>query len=165
MAPDNRIAVVPGSYDPITLGHIDVITRAAKMYDEVIVGVVNLPIRKGKTLFDVSERLAFIEEATSDMENVRAQPFSTLVVEFAHEVGAKAIVKGLRAISDFEYELEMNQLNRKQAPDIESLYLMASPQYSFLSSSGVKELATFGGNIEELVPGRVAARLQELLAR
>jgi pantetheine-phosphate adenylyltransferase len=165
MTPDNRIAICPGSYDPITNGHLDVIARAAEMFDEVIVGVVNLPIRKGKTLFDVSERLAFIEEATSDMENVRAQPFSTLVVEFAHEVGAKAIVKGLRAISDFEYELEMNQLNRKQAPDIESLYLMASPQYSFLSSSGVKELATFGGKIEELVPGRVAVRLQELLAR
>ena len=92
---------------------------------------------------------------------MRAEPFSTLVVDFAHEVGAKAIVKGLRAISDFEYELEMNQLNRKQAPDIESLYLMASPQYSFLSSSGVKELATFGGNIDELVPARVAARLKE----
>jgi pantetheine-phosphate adenylyltransferase len=165
MTPDNRIAICPGSYDPITNGHLDVIARAAQMFDEVIVGVVNLPIRKGKTLFDVSERLAFIEEATSDMANVRAQPFSTLVVEFAHEVGAKAIVKGLRAISDFEYELEMNQLNRKQAPDIESLYLMASPQYSFLSSSGVKELATFGGKIDELVPARVAARLQELLAR
>jgi pantetheine-phosphate adenylyltransferase len=165
MTPDNRIAICPGSYDPITNGHLDVIARAAQMFDEVIVGVVNLPIRKGKTLFDVSERLAFIEEATSDMPNVRAQPFSTLVVEFAHEVGAKAIVKGLRAISDFEYELEMNQLNRKQAPDIESLYLMASPQYSFLSSSGVKELATFGGKIDELVPARVAARLQELLAR
>jgi pantetheine-phosphate adenylyltransferase len=165
MTPDNRIAICPGSYDPITHGHLDVIARAALMFDEVIVGVVNLPIRKGKTLFDVSERLAFIEEATAHLENVRPQPFSTLVVDFAREVGAKAIVKGLRAISDFEYELEMNQLNRKQAPDIESLYLMASPQYSFLSSSGVKELATFGGNIDELVPGRVAARLQELLAR
>jgi len=165
MTPDNRTAICPGSYDPITNGHLDVIARAAKMFDQVIVGVVNLPIRKGKTLFDVSERLSFIEEATADLPNVRAQPFSTLVVEFAHEVGAKAIVKGLRAISDFEYELEMNQLNRKQAPDIESLYLMASPQYSFLSSSGVKELATFGGNIDGLVPPRVATRLQELLAR
>ena len=165
MTPDNRTAICPGSYDPITNGHLDVIARAAAMFDDVIVGVVNLPIRKGNTLFDVSERLSFIEEATADLPNVRAQPFSTLVVEFAHEVGAKAIVKGLRAISDFEYELEMNQLNRKQAPDIESLYLMASPQYSFLSSSGVKELATFGGNIDELVPPRVAARLQELLAR
>jgi len=165
MTPDNRTAICPGSYDPITNGHLDVIARAAAMFDEVIVGVVNLPIRKGKTLFDVSERLSFIEEATADLPNVRAEPFSTLVVEFAHEVGAKAIVKGLRAISDFEYELEMNQLNRKQAPDIESLYLMASPQYSFLSSSGVKELATFGGNIDGLVPPRVATRLQELLAR
>jgi pantetheine-phosphate adenylyltransferase len=165
MTPDNRLAICPGSYDPITNGHLDVIARAARMFDEVIVGVVNLPIRKGKTLFEVEERLAFIQEATSDLANVRAEPFSTLVVDFAREIGAKAIVKGLRAISDFEYELEMNQLNRKQAPDIESLYLMASPQYSFLSSSGVKELATFGGNIEELVPGRVAARLQELLAR
>jgi pantetheine-phosphate adenylyltransferase len=165
MTPDNRLAICPGSYDPITNGHLDVIARAARMFDEVIVGVVNLPIRKGKTLFEVEERLAFIQEATADLANVRAEPFSTLVVDFAREIGAKAIVKGLRAISDFEYELEMNQLNRKQAPDIESLYLMASPQYSFLSSSGVKELATFGGNIEELVPGRVAARLQELLAR
>ena len=165
MTPDNRIAICPGSYDPITNGHLDVIARAAEIFDEVIVAVVNLPIRKGRTLFDIDERLAFIEEATSDLANVRAEPFDTLVVDFAKRVGAKAIVKGLRAISDFEYELEMNQLNRMQAPEIESLYLMASPQYSFLSSSGVKELATFGGNIDELVPRRVAVRLQEELAR
>jgi pantetheine-phosphate adenylyltransferase len=135
------------------------------MFDEVVVAVVNLPIRKGKTLFDVSERLEFIREATTDLENVRTEPFDTLVVDFARKVGAKAVVKGLRAISDFEYEFEMNQLNRRQAPEIESLYLMASPQYSFLSSSGVKELATFGGSIEELVPERVAVRLKEELAR
>jgi pantetheine-phosphate adenylyltransferase len=165
MNPNPRIAVCPGSYDPITNGHLDVIRRAASMYDEVVVAVVNLPIRKGRTLFDISERLAFIEDATRDLGNVRAEPFDTLVVDFARRVGAKAIVKGLRAISDFEYELEMNQLNRRQAPEIESLYLMASPQYSFLSSSGVKELATFGGSIDELVPERVAVRLQEELAR
>jgi pantetheine-phosphate adenylyltransferase len=165
MNPSPRIAICPGSYDPITNGHLDVIARAAGMYDEVVVAVVNLPIRKGKTLFDISERLAFIDDATRDLGNVRAEPFDTLVVDFARRVGAKAIVKGLRAISDFEYELEMNQLNRRQAPEIESLYLMASPQYSFLSSSGVKELATFGGSIDELVPARVAARLQEELAR
>jgi len=165
MAPDNRIAVVPGSYDPITLGHIDVITRAAKMYDEVIVGVVNLPIRKGKTLFDVSERCGFVEAATKHLVNVRAEPFSNLVVDFARETGAMAIVKGLRAISDFEYEFEMNQLNRMQAPEIESVYLMSGPQYSFLSSSGVKELATFGGEIDELVPAPVAKRLKEELQR
>jgi pantetheine-phosphate adenylyltransferase len=165
MTPDHRIAVCPGSYDPITNGHLDVITRAAHLFDEVIVGVVNLPQRKGKTLFDVEERLSFITEATAHLEDVRAEPFSNLVVEFARCNGARSIVKGLRAISDFEYEFEMHQLNRLQAPDIDTLYLMASPQYSFLSSSGIKELATFGGNIEELVPQRVAARLKEELGR
>ena len=165
MAPDNRIAVVPGSYDPITLGHIDVITRAAKMYDELIVAVVNLPIRKGKTVFEADERCAFVESAVGHLENVRAEPFSNLVVDFAREKGAMAIVKGLRAISDFEYEFEMNQLNRMQAPEIESDYLMSGPQYSFLSSSGVKELATFGGDIDDLVPPIVARRLKEELQR
>lgn len=165
MTPDHRIAVCPGSYDPITNGHLDVITRSAHLFDEVIVGVVNLPQRKGETLFSVEERLSFIDAATAHLERVRAEPFSTLVVEFAHENGARSIVKGLRAISDFEYEFEMHQLNRLQAPDIDTLYLMASPQYSFLSSSGIKELATFGGNIEELVPERVAMRLKEELGR
>ena len=165
MNPSNRIAVCPGSYDPVTKGHLDVIARAAALFDEVIVGVVNLPVRKGKTLFDADERCGFIEAATSHLENVRAKPFSNLVVDFARDNGARAIVKGLRAISDFEYELEMNQLNRRQAPDIESVYLMASPEYSFLSSSGVKELATFGGDIDELVPPEVAKRLKEELAR
>jgi pantetheine-phosphate adenylyltransferase len=165
MNPSNRIAVCPGSYDPVTKGHLDVIARAAALFDEVIVGVVNLPVRKGKTLFDAEERCAFIEAATSHLDNVRAKPFSNLVVDFARDNGARAIVKGLRAISDFEYELEMNQLNRRQAPDIESVYLMASPEYSFLSSSGVKELATFGGDIDDLVPPEVAKRLKEELAR
>jgi pantetheine-phosphate adenylyltransferase len=165
MTPELRIAVCPGSYDPITNGHLDVITRAAWLFDEVIVGVVNLPVRKGSTLFGVDERLGFIAEATAHLDNVRAEPFATLVVDFARVHGAKVIVKGLRAISDFEYEFEMHQLNRLQAPDIDTLYLMASPQYSFLSSSGIKELARFGGAIEELVPGRVAARLKEELGR
>ena len=163
MTPDHRIAVCPGSYDPITNGHLDVIARASQLFDEVIVGVVNLPARKGKTLFSVEERLSFIEEATAHLEGVRAEPFSNLVVDFAREHDAKAMVKGLRAISDFEYEFEMHQLNRLQAPDLDTLYLMASPQYSFLSSSGIKELAMFGGAIEELVPERVAKRLKEEL--
>jgi pantetheine-phosphate adenylyltransferase len=165
MTPESRIAVCPGSYDPITYGHLDVISRTSELFDEVVVAVVNLPIRKGKTLFDIEERLAFIESATSELGNVRVEPFDVLVVEFAQRIGARAIVKGLRAISDFEYEMEMNQLNRKQAPDIDTLYLMASAQYSFLSSSGVKELATFGGQIEDLVPSGVAERLKEELAR
>jgi pantetheine-phosphate adenylyltransferase len=163
MTPEQRIAVCPGSYDPITNGHLDVIARASQLFDEVVVGVVNLPVRKGSTLFDVSERLAFVEEATAHLPNVRAAPFSNLVVEFARDEGAKVIVKGLRAISDFEYEFEMHQLNRLQAPGVDTLYLMASPQYSFLSSSGIKELARFDGAIEELVPSRVAARLKEEL--
>ena len=165
MAPDPRIAVCPGSYDPITNGHLDVIARVSQLFDEVVVGVVNHPVRKGKTLFETAERLGFIVEATEPLGNVRAEAFDVLVVEFARRIGARSIVKGLRAISDFEYEMEMNQLNRREAPDVDTLYLMASPQYSFLSSSGVKELATFDGSIEDLVPQTVARRLKEELAR
>lgn len=165
MTPDNRIAVCPGSYDPITYGHLDVIERTSQLFDEVVVAVVNLPHRKGRTMFSTEERITFIDDATADLPNVRALPFRTLVVDFAREIGARAIVKGLRAISDFEYEMEMHQLNRLQAPDIDTLYLAASPQYSFLSSSGVKELAVFGGDIGDLVPSDVARRLKEEVAR
>src|ERR1700728_4089163 len=162
---EKSIAVCPGSYDPITNGHLDVIQRAAALYDEVVVAVVNRSVRKDKTLFGIEERMAFIEEALVSLPGVRAQPFNTLVVEFARSVGAKAIVKGLRAISDFEYEFEMNQLNRRQDPEIESVYLMASPQYSFLSSSGGEARAACGGRIADLLPARVAERLQEELRR
>ncbi len=165
MAPDNRTAICPGTFDPVTNGHLDVIARASAMYDKVIVGVVNLPWRKGKTVFSAEERVAFVRNATRDLVNVDVEPFSTLLVEFARERGAMAIVKGLRAISDFEYELEMNQLNRRQEPEIESVYLMASAKYSFLSSSGIKELATFGGHIDDLVPDEVARALKERLGR
>jgi pantetheine-phosphate adenylyltransferase len=165
MAPDPRIAVCPGSYDPITNGHVDVISRASVMFDELIVAVVNASVRKSQALFDAEDRVGFIETATAHLGNVRVDTFDVLIVDYARRVGAKAIVKGLRAISDFEYELEMNQLNRQLATDIESVYLMASPQYSFLSSSGVKEIATFGGNVSDLVPEPVARRLQEALAR
>ena len=165
MAPDPRIAVCPGSYDPVTLGHVDVITRAARMFDELIVAVVGASVRKSHALFTTEERMAFLGEATAHLDNVRVDSFSTLVVDFARLKGARAIVKGLRAISDFEYELEMNQLNRRLAADVESVYLMASPQYSFLSSSGVKEIATFGGDVSDLVPEPVARRLQEALGR
>jgi len=165
MSTEHRIAVCPGSYDPITNGHLDVITRASKLFDEVIIAVVNASVRKNKALFGIDQRMAFIEEATAHLDNVRAEPFSVLVVEFAREKGAVAIVKGLRAISDFEYEAEMTQLNRLQAPDVESIFIMASPQYSFLSSSGVKELAVFGGDVSELVPKHVEGPLKEALAR
>ena len=160
-----HIAVCPGSYDPITNGHIDVITRAAETFHESIVAVVNASVRKDRTLFEAEERVRFVELATAHLANVRVDTFDVLITDYARRVGATAIVKGLRAISDFEYELEMNQLNRHLAGDIESVYLMASPQYSFLSSSGVKEIATFGGNVSDLVPDEVARRLKEALAR
>ena len=162
---DRRVAICPGTYDPVTNGHLDIIGRAARVFDRVVVGVVNQPVRKQQTLFTAEERKAFIEDALSrnGVENVEVAVFSTLLVELAREHGAGAIVKGLRAISDFEYEFEMNQLNRKLAPDIESIYIIASPDYSFLSSTGVKEMATFGGNVSDLVPGPVAAALADRL--
>jgi pantetheine-phosphate adenylyltransferase len=165
MATDNRIAICPGTYDPVTFGHLDVISRASAMYDQVIVGVVNVPWRKTQTVFDAAERVRLVENATREFGNVTTELFSTLLVDFARARGAMAIVKGLRAISDFEYEFEMNHLNRRQAPDVESVYLMASPKYSFVRSSGVKELATFGGDIDDLVPAEVAQRLKEQLGR
>jgi pantetheine-phosphate adenylyltransferase len=159
--------VCPGSYDPVTLGHLDVVQRAAAIFESVVIAVVDSSVRKSKPLFDIEERLSFIEEAVQELglHNVRAERFDVLVVEFAQSVGATAIVKGLRAVSDYEYEAEMAQLNRNEAPDVESLYLMASPQYSFLSSSGIKDMATFGGDISRYVPPRVAQRLQEELTR
>src|SRR4051794_19006584 len=160
-----RLAICPGTYDPVTFGHLDVINRASRLFDEIIVAVVNASVRKSKALFTTEERIAFIEEATAHIGNVRVEPFDVLVVEFARREGAVAIVKGLRAISDFEYEAEMTQLNRKQAPEVESVFIMASPQYSFLSSSGVKELAIFGGDVSELVPRHVEGPLKEALAR
>jgi pantetheine-phosphate adenylyltransferase len=151
--------VCPGSYDPVTNGHIDIITRTANVFERVVVGVVNNPVRKQKTLFSAEERREFIREATAELPNVEVQIFANLLVEFARENEAKAIVKGLRAISDFEYEFEMAQLNRKLDPGIESMYVIASPHYSFLSSTGVKEMATFGGDVSDLVPASVAAAL------
>jgi len=160
-----RVAICPGSYDPVTNGHLDIIGRASRVFDKVIVGVVNQPIRKQKTLFNAEERRDFIHDATTDLANVEVEVFSTLLVNFAQEKGATAVVKGLRAISDFEYEFEMNQLNRVMAPEIESMYVFASAHYSFLSSTGVKEMATFGGDVSELVPAPVAVALAERLKR
>jgi pantetheine-phosphate adenylyltransferase len=162
-----RVAVCPGSYDPVTNGHLDVIGRAAKVFDKVIVGVVDVQVRKQPPVFEAAERKAFIEQAVAanGVDNVEVKVFSNLLVEFARENGATAIVKGLRAISDFEYEFEMNQLNRTLAPDVESVYILASPDYSFIRSTGVKEMATFGGDVSELVPPGVAKALTERLRR
>ena len=153
--------ICPGSYDPVTNGHLDIIRRAAGIFERVIVGVVRDPQHKS-TMFSVEERVAFIAEALSDVPNVQVEVFSDLVVEFARRFGARTMVKGLRAISDFEWEFQMHHLNRNLAPEVETMYLMSSPQYSFLSSSGVKEIASFGGNVEGLVPEAVARRFQEL---
>jgi pantetheine-phosphate adenylyltransferase len=164
MAERDGTVVCPGSYDPVTNGHLDIITRTAGVFERVVVGVVNNPIRKEKTLFTAEERQAFIQDATANLPNVEVRTFSNLLVEFAREMEARSIVKGLRAISDFEYEFEMAQLNRKLDPGIESIYMIASPQYSFLSSTGVKEMATFGGDVSDLVPGPVAAAMAVRLA-
>ena len=154
-------AIYPGTYDPVTNGHVDVIQRAAQIFDRVVVGVVDNPHHK-TPLFPVDERVAMLTDALKGLENVEVDVFKELVVEFARRWDAKAIVKGLRVVSDFEYEFQMNQLNRTLAPEIETVYVMASPQVSFVSSSGVKEIASFGGNVEELVPAAVAARLKEM---
>jgi pantetheine-phosphate adenylyltransferase len=154
-------AIYPGTYDPVTNGHVDVITRAALIFDRVVIGVVGNPHHK-TPMFPVEERCAFLEEALADIPNVEVAVFSELVVDFARRWDAKVIVKGLRVVSDFEWEFQMNQLNRHLAPDIETVYVMASPQVSFVSSSGVKEIALFGGNVEELVPKAVAHRLREM---
>jgi len=153
--------ICPGSYDPVTNGHVDIISRAALIFEQVIVGVVRDPQHKS-ALFGVDERVAFLREALAGSENVRVEVFSELVVEFARRFGARTMVKGLRAISDFEWEFQMHHLNRNLAPEVETMYLMSSPQYSFLSSSGVKEVASFGGNVVDLVPEPVARRFREL---
>jgi pantetheine-phosphate adenylyltransferase len=154
-------AICPGSYDPVTNGHVDVIARAAKIFDRVVVGVVGNPRHK-ETLIAVDERIDLVRQAVAGIPNVEVDVFKELVVEFARRWDARVIVKGLRVISDFEWEFQMNQLNRTLAPEIETVYVMASPQVSFVSSSGVKEIAAFGGSVDELVPPAVARRLKEL---
>ena len=154
-------AICPGSYDPVTNGHLDVITRAAGIFDRVVVGVVGSPHHK-EPMFTIEERVDFLRDALSQLDNVEIDVFRELVVDFARRWDAKAIVKGLRVMSDFEWEFQMNQLNRHLAPDVETMYVMASPQVSFVSSSGVKEIAAFGGRVDELVPDAVAKRFVEL---
>jgi pantetheine-phosphate adenylyltransferase len=154
-------AICPGSYDPVTNGHLDIIRRAATVFDRVVVGVVIEPHHK-QTTFTVEERIAFLEEALTGAENVVVEPFGDLVVDFAKRWGARTMVKGLRAISDYEWEFQMSHLNRKLAPEIETVYLIASPKYSFVSSSGIKEIASYGGEISEFVPPAVAERCHEV---
>ena len=154
-------AIYPGTFDPVTNGHVDVIQRAAGIFDRLVIGVVGNPQHK-QPMFTLDERVGFLRETLEGLENVEVDVFSELVVDFARKWEAKVIVKGLRVISDFEWEFQMNQLNRTLAPEVETVYVMASPQVSFVSSSGVKEIAAFGGNVDELVPESVASRFKEL---
>jgi pantetheine-phosphate adenylyltransferase len=162
--PQDATAICPGTFDPVTVGHIDIISRGAQIFRTVVVGLIETPLRK-QPLFSADEREQFLRQALAHLPNVGVERFNTLVVEFAHKWNAGAILKGLRAISDFEYEFAMAQMNRKLAPDIETIYMMASPEYSYLSSSGVKEIATFGGSVADLVPPVVASRFAELFPR
>ena len=154
-------AIYPGTFDPVTFGHLDIATRAATVFDRVVIGVVGNPHRK-RTMFTIDERVAFLRDALRDTANVEVDVFSELVVDFARRWDARTMVKGLRVISDFEWEFQMNHLNRQLAPEIETVYVMASPLYSFVSSSGIKEIASFGGKVDEFVPREVAKRFAEL---
>ncbi len=155
-----RIALCPGTYDPITLGHLDVIERAAGIFDQLVVGVV-IGSTKKQHMFDAERRIALATEATAHLENVAIQGFNMLVIDFARAFGACALVKGLRAISDFDYEFQMAQINKRLAPEIETVYFPASAEYSFISSSGVKEIAVWGSQVDEWVPPNVANAFRE----
>lgn len=153
------LAICPGTYDPITYGHVDVIERAARLFSEVVVSVTTGSFKK-RPMFDGATRIALVQEAVAHLPNVRVAGFDTLITEFAREVGASVMVKGLRAISDFDYEFQMAQLNRHLAAEVETVYLPASPQYSFVSSSGVREVAAWGGAVDDWVPPHVATALR-----
>ena len=152
-------AVCPGSFDPVTSGHIDVIERAARVFGEVIVAVA--PNLSKQSLFTVEERIEMLREATGHIANVRIDAFHGLLVDYVHKVGATVLVKGLRAVSDFEFELQMALMNRNLAPEVETVFLMTGAEYSYLSSSVVREIAALGGSVKGLVPETVEHRLRE----
>ena len=157
------IALIPGSFDPVTNGHLDIIERTAAHFDEVVAAVIRNP-QKSQALFTLEEREEMLSEVTAHLTNVRIDFFKGLLVDFAREHGVSAIVKGLRAVSDFDYELQMAQMNYKLAK-IDTLFMPTSPQHSFLSSSLVREVARFGGDVSSMVPPAVAQRLKERFAR
>jgi pantetheine-phosphate adenylyltransferase len=155
------IALVPGSFDPPTKGHLDVVERCAALFDEVIVSVVHNPSKS--PLFTADERVALLEECTKGWNNVSVASFEGLLVDFAREVGATTMVKGLRAVTDFEFEIQMSQMNRHLSGEVVSLFVATKPEYAYLSSSLVKEVARLGGSVDALVPEPVAAALKERL--
>ena len=152
-------AIYPGSFDPVTLGHLDVIKRSAEMFDEVIIGVLN---NTSKTpLFSVKERVNMLSEVVSDIPIVRVESFVGLLIDFARQNGVKTIIRGLRAVTDFEYELQIAQSNRKVAPEIDTVFLTTSIEYAYLSSSIVKEYARYGVDVTQFVPIEVVDRIKE----
>ncbi len=153
------VALVPGSFDPVTLGHLDIVERTARQFDQVIVAVVADPA-KATALFTADERWAMLSEVTGYLTNVRVEVFGGLLADFALAQGAGAIVKGLRALSDFDYELQMAQMNYRLS-GVETLFMPTAPEHSFLSSSMVREVAGFGGDVSSMVPPSVALRLKE----
>ncbi|MEV0946236.1 pantetheine-phosphate adenylyltransferase [Rhodococcus sp. NPDC049939] len=154
-------AVCPGSFDPVTNGHLDVIGRAAAQFDEVVVTVMVNPAKRG--LFTVDERIEMLEDSVSDLPNVRVSSWYGLLVDYAKEQGIKAIVKGLRGANDFDYELQMAQMNQRLS-GVDTLFIATNPAYSYLSSSLVKEVATFGGDVSGMLPDKVHARLLARIA-
>lgn len=154
-----KTAVYPGTFDPVTYGHLDVILRASKLFDRVIVGVLHNSSKS--PLFSVEERVKMLREATKELKNVKVVEFEGLLVDFAKAIDAKVVIRGLRAITDFEYELQMTQTNHKLEPDVETLFLTTSIEYSFLSSTTVKEVAAFGGDITQFVPEVVVKEIEE----
>jgi len=153
------IAVIPGSFDPVTLGHLDIVERTARQFGEVIVATVANPA-KGTPLFSAEDRRTMLDEVTAHLANVRVEIFAGLLADFALGHGAAAIVKGLRALSDFDYELQMAQMNYRLS-GVETLFMPTTPEHSFLSSSMVREVAGFGGEVSSMVPPEVARRLKE----
>jgi len=156
-------AIVPGTFDPITSGHLDIIERAAGLFDEVIVGVAHSPEKGGGPLFPVADRVDLARRAVNHLPNVSVVPFDTLLVDFADAVDATVIVKGLRAMTDFEREFQMAALNWRLDSDIETMFIMAVPEYMYLSSSAVREIARHGGSVRGLVPDHVAEALDRRL--
>jgi len=156
-------AICPGTFDPVTNGHLDVIVRASTLFDEVVVAVALSPDKGGGPLFTLEERVGFISEAVCAFSNVRVQPFDGLLVECAQEMDAKVIIKGLRAVTDFEREFQMAQLNYRLDSDVETMFIMSIPEYAYLSSSAVKEIARHGGSVKGLVPDTVCEALDSRL--
>lgn len=158
-----RIAVCPGSFDPITNGHLDVIVRAARLYDKVVVGVVEKPEKP--PVFPIDKRVMFAKNALKDYDHIEVKPYNSLLVEFVRSCKAQVIIRGLRAVSDFEREFQIAQFNKKLAPEIETLFMMAKPEYAYLSSSAVKEIAEYGGCLRGLVPEEVEMALNDFYSQ